>query len=31
VVVAKKGAEGLSFKEAEEIFLSIRKDNQYRE
>ena len=31
VVVAKKGAEGLSFKEAEEIFLSVRKDNQYRE
>lgn len=31
VVVAKKGAEGLSFKEAEEIILSIRKDNQHRE
>ncbi|MBI3583218.1 MAG: ribonuclease P protein component [Nitrospinae bacterium] len=31
VVVAKKGAEGLSFREAEEIFLSIGKDNQHRE
>jgi len=31
VVVVKKGAEGLSFREAEEIFLSISKDNQYRE
>ena len=31
VVVAKKGAEGLSFREAEEIFLSISKDNQQRE
>ncbi len=31
VVVAKKGAEGLSFREAEEIFLSISKDNQHRE
>lgn len=31
VIVARKGAEGLSFREAEEIFLSIGKDNQCRE